>query len=60
MADGSLSRREARRAMADLNQVRADERRMRDRRGRLRPNDEAYLQSRLDTIASEIRWSRRN
>jgi hypothetical protein len=57
--DGSLSPREADRAMRDLDQVRREERRM-SRRGGLRPNDEAYLQSRLDTISSEIRWSRRN
>ncbi len=58
--DGSLSRREATRAMRDLDQVRADERRMRGRNGRLRASDESYLQSRLDTITSEIRWSRQN
>jgi uncharacterized protein YcfJ len=58
--DGSLSRKEANRAMRDLDQVRAEERRMSGRRGQLRPSDESYLQSRLDTISSEIRWSRRN
>ena len=59
MRDGSLSRSEARRAMNDLDRVRKDERRLR-RGGGYRPNDESYLQSRLDTISSEIRWSRRN
>jgi hypothetical protein len=58
--DGSLSRREADRALRDLDQVQREERRMRRRNGRLDGRDEAYIQARLDTISSEIRWSRRN
>lgn len=57
--DGSLSRREADRALRDLDQVQREERQMR-RRGGLSNRDESYLQARLDTISSEIRWSRRN
>jgi hypothetical protein len=57
--DGSLSPREANRALRDLDQVQREDRRMR-RHGGLSQRDEAYLQSRLDTISSEIRWSRRN
>lgn len=58
--DGSLSRREANRALRDLDSVQREERRLRRRDGRLASQDEAYIQSRLDTISSEIRWSRRN
>jgi uncharacterized protein YcfJ len=58
--DGSLSRREADRAMRDLEQVQREERRMRRRHGSLSPRDESYVQARLDTISSDIRWSRRN
>jgi hypothetical protein len=58
--DGSLSRREADRALRDLDQVQREERRMNHRRGRLSQRDEAYIQQRLDTISSDIRWSRRN
>jgi hypothetical protein len=58
-SDGSLSPREADRALRDLDQVQRDERRM-SRRGGLSQQDEAYLQQRLDTISSDIRWSRRN
>jgi uncharacterized protein YcfJ len=57
--DGSLSRNEANRALTDISNVRREERRL-TRRGRLSERDMAYLQSRLDTVSSEIRWSRRN
>jgi len=58
--DGSLSRREAQRALRDLDQIQREESRMKHRHGRLNARDEAYVQARLDTISSEIRWSRRN
>lgn len=58
--DGSLNRWEANRAQRDLDNIAREERGMRHRHGRLNPQDEAYLQSRLDTVSSEIRWSRRN
>lgn len=58
--DGSLSRREADRALNDLRRIQWEERRMRHRNGRLSDRDESYVQARLDTISSELRWSRRN
>jgi hypothetical protein len=57
--DGSLNRREARRALNDLDSVQRDQRNMR-RHGRLNDQDQANLQARLDTISSEIRWSSQN
>lgn len=60
MNDGSLSRSEANRAMRDLNMVSRQARDMRRRNGGYNPRDEQFLQARLDTISSEIRWSRRN
>jgi len=57
--DGSLSPREADRALRDLDQVRREERRL-SRRGGLSQRDESYIQQRLDAISSDVRWSRRN
>ncbi|HEY3697461.1 glycine zipper 2TM domain-containing protein [Phenylobacterium sp.] len=58
--DGSLSPREADRALTDLDQVQRQERRMSRRNGGLNDRDQAYLQARLDSISSQLRWSRRN
>jgi len=60
-ADGSLSRREAYRAQAGLNDIKADQARMMRRSyGRLRESDRAVLQDRLDRLSSAIRWARQN
>jgi uncharacterized protein YcfJ len=58
--DGSLSRREGDRALRDLDQIQREVRQRRHRDGRLDDRDQAYIQSRLDTVSSEIRWSRHN
>jgi hypothetical protein len=58
-ADGSLSRREARRAQMGLNDIKATRARMmRHGRGQLRPGDGAVLEQRLDRLRAAIRWSR--
>lgn len=52
--DGSLSRREAKRAMNSLNDIRRDEQyRIRD--GRLDANDQAMLETRLDRLSAQVR-----
>lgn len=56
-ADGTLSRREARRAMDALNDIKRDERR-RMRYGRLSDRDEAMLQRRLDDLSARVRMAR--
>jgi hypothetical protein len=58
-ADGSLSRREAYRAQASLNDIRMSQRRMM-RYGPLRDRDRAMLQERLDRLSQSLRWARNN
>jgi hypothetical protein len=57
-ADGSLSRREAYRAQAALNDIKAQQARMIRRAGRLHDNARAVLEQRLDRLRDTIRWSR--
>jgi hypothetical protein len=55
VADGSLTRREARRSQRELDGIRRDARRM----GRhLNDRERATLQARLDDVARDIRWQR--
>lgn len=56
-ADGSLSKKEARRAMNTLSDIRNEENRHR-RYGRLSDRDEAMLQQRLDTLSAQVRMDR--
>ena len=57
--NGSIDRREARRAFITLNEIRSDEQRMRRRGGgRLNPQDRDVLQNRLDQLAQQINWAR--
>ena len=57
--DGSINRREARRVITDLQQIRFDEQRLRRRNGgRLNERDRDILQDRLDGLAQQIRWAR--
>jgi hypothetical protein len=59
--DGSLDRREARRAQRSLDSIRSDERRMKWRRhGWLNDGDRAALQSRLDQLNDQLHWLRHN
>lgn len=59
--DGSLDRREARRAQSELNRIRDDESRMRDHHGgRLWDRDRDVLQARLDRLNDQLRWLRHN
>jgi hypothetical protein len=58
--DGSLDRREARRASTQLRRIRQDAQRMRGNRGTYRPSQEAALQARLDNLSRNLRWSRNN
>lgn len=59
--DGSLDRREAFRVQRELQRIRMDEDRMRDRHGgRLWDRDRMYLQQRLDRLNDQIRWLRHN
>jgi hypothetical protein len=61
MNDGSLDRREARRAQYQLNQIRSDADQARYRHhGRFSPADFDYIQSRLDSLSQQIRWSRQS
>jgi hypothetical protein len=61
MADGSLSRGEGLRANRELNGVRQWLRRMHwENGGRLRPEQRARIQARLDSISRQIRWMRHN
>jgi hypothetical protein len=57
--DGSLDRREARRANAELVRIRQDAQRMR-RNGRFAGSQEVVLQRRLDELSSNLRWMRGN
>ena len=58
--DGTLSRSEANRSLDALDAVRREERGLRHYRGQLNDRDEARIQNRLDTVASNIDWQRRN
>jgi len=59
--DGSLSRRDARRAQYQLNQIRRSADRMRYRHhGDFRQADYDYIQSQLDNLSQQIRWQRQN
>jgi hypothetical protein len=61
IGDGSLDRREARSANAELDRIRQMDRRMHyDQGGRLNDQDRAVLQNRLDDLSRRIRWARRN
>lgn len=61
VADGSLDRREARRASRELDDLRAWARRMHYvDGGRLEPRQTAALQDRLDGLSQRIRWMRYN
>src|SRR5690242_11335967 len=52
VADGSLTRQEARRVQRELGRIRMDERRSREMQGgRLSPNDRDRLQARLDQLS---------
>lgn len=59
-ADGSLDRREAKRASRELDSIRRQDARMHYRDGRLDPGERAVLQSRLDDLSRRIRWMRHN
>lgn len=61
VADGSLDRREARRANRELGHIRAEEGRMRMHNGgRLDERDRMSLENRLDDLNARIRWMRHN
>jgi hypothetical protein len=61
VADGSLTRPEARRVQRQLVRIRMEERRMRRMDGGgLRPADRDRLQARLDNVSDHIRWARHN
>ena len=57
--NGTLSRREAQRAMATLQEIRREERRA-YRDGRLSDREEYALMARLDDLNMQIRWDRRD
>jgi hypothetical protein len=57
IADGSLDRREARRAQYQLSSIRADAQRM---RGRMTPEGRDMLLRRLDDLSRQVRWMRDN
>ena len=58
--NGSLSRREAQRAMETLQEIRREERRAYRDDGRLSGREQYALMARLDDLNSQIRWDRRN
>src|SRR5687768_9314173 len=58
--DGSLDRREARRASAQLRGIRQDAQQMRRYRGESRIGQERALQARLDELGRNLRWQRSN
>ena len=58
--DGSLDRREARRANAELRDIRQDAQQMRRHRGGYGNQQEAALQARLDNLSRNLRWMRGN
>lgn len=57
---GTLNRNEARTAMAQLETIRRDERRLPHPGGQLRERDQMALQERLDRLSSNLRWANRN
>lgn len=57
VADGSLDRREARRAQSELSSIRQDAMRS---RGRMSPDRRDMLLSRLDNLSQRLRWLRHN
>jgi hypothetical protein len=60
-ADGTLTRRDAYRAQASLNQVKALQARMLRRgHGQLRDVDRQYLEQRLDHVRDTMRWLRQS
>lgn len=61
MGDGSLDRREARSALAELNNIRRMDARMHyDNAGRLSPNERGIIQGRLDQLSQRLHWMRHN
>jgi len=58
--DGSLDRRETRRANRELRMIRMDAQRMRGRAGGFRSNDNMAIQARLDTLSRNLKWARHN
>ena len=58
--DGSLDRREARRANAELRNIRQDAQQMRRYRGGYGSGQEAALRARLDDLSRNLRWMRGN
>src|SRR4051812_43477983 len=59
VADGSLTRGEARRAEMQLRRIRQDAARLR-RNGNLDPRYSANIQARLDDLSRNLRWARTN
>jgi hypothetical protein len=59
-ADGSLTRRESRRVMDRIVEVRREVNRMRRSGGQISPRERDYLQGRLDDISRQIYWQRTN
>jgi len=60
-ADGSLDGREAHRAMVQLNSVRDEERKERERQfGHLSDGDRARIETQLDSLLGEIHWMHQN
>jgi hypothetical protein len=58
---GWISPHEANRANRELNFIRSEDARLRDQDGgRLRPEDRAYLQSRLDALGQRLHWAEHN
>lgn len=61
ISDGSLDRREARRASGELAKIRQMDRRLHYRDGgRLDPRDRDMIQSRLDDLSRRLHWMRQN
>jgi hypothetical protein len=61
IANGSLDRREGRRASNELNRIRDWVAKDRQRHyGRIDPGTEAQVQDRLDRLSQSIRWMRHN
>jgi hypothetical protein len=60
IADGSLNRREANSAQFQLRRIRQDAQRVRTRSGNFRPRDASALDTRLDNLSRNLRWSRQN
>jgi hypothetical protein len=61
LQDGSLDRREARRAQSQLNGIRRDADQMRRRhQGRFSSGDYQYIQGQLDQLSQRVRWSRQS